>query len=176
LRAGRGIDAFPLASRDWSDQLRIPERLYGRETDLGLMEAALDRVATRGSFEFLLVSGSAGIGKSSLVNELRSAIHPTRGAFAAGKFDRHRHHIPYATLIEVFQGLLRQILSQSDSELDRWRASLESAIGLNGALLVDLFPELAKILGSQPTLLGVSIPKVRRRVRATAASSDRIPR
>jgi PAS domain S-box-containing protein len=163
LRAGRGIDSFPLASRDWSDQLRIPERLYGRENDLGQMVAALDRVGTRGSFEFLLVSGGAGIGKSSLVNELRSAIHPTRGAFAAGKFDRHRQHIPYATLIEVFQGLLRQILSQSDSDLDRWRTSLESAIGLNGALLVDLFPELEKILGSQPTLLGVSNQEAKNR-------------
>jgi PAS domain S-box-containing protein len=163
LRAGRSIETFPLASRDWSDQLRIPEKLYGREHDLGLMLAALDRVATRGSFEFLLVTGTAGIGKSSLVHELRSAIHPTRGAFAAGKFDRHRQHIPYATLTEVFQGLLRQILSQSDSELDRWRTSLESAIGLNGALLVDLFPELAKILGSQPALLGVSTQEAKNR-------------
>jgi PAS domain S-box-containing protein len=163
FRAGLGIDAFPLASRDWSDQLRIPERLYGREKDLAQMAAARDRVATRGNFEFLLVSGSAGVGKSALVNELRSAIHPTRGAFAAGKFDRHRQHIPYATLIEVFQGLLRQILSQSDSELDKWRTSLESAIGLNGALLVDLFPELAKILGVQPALLGVSTQEAKNR-------------
>ena len=46
---GRGrIDAFPLGARDIPDQLLIPERLYGREREIGSLHAAFDRVAAAG--------------------------------------------------------------------------------------------------------------------------------
>ena len=67
--------------------------------------------------ELVLVSGYAGIGKSSLVNELHKALVPPRGLFAAGKFDQYKRDIPYATLAQAFQSLVRQILGKSDSEM-----------------------------------------------------------
>ena len=55
---GRGrIDAFPLGARDIPDQLLIPERLYGREREIGSLHAAFDRVATGGGPELVLVRG-----------------------------------------------------------------------------------------------------------------------
>ena len=42
--------------------------------------------------------GYSGIGKSSVVNELHKVLVPTGGLFAAGKFDRYKRDIPYATL------------------------------------------------------------------------------
>jgi predicted ATPase len=51
-----------------------------------------------GTSELVLVSGYAGIGKSSMVNELHKALVPPRGLFASGKFDQYKRDIPYATL------------------------------------------------------------------------------
>lgn len=146
------IDAFPLGSHDISDRLVIPEKLYGREVEIGALISAFDRVVRKGTTELVLVSGYSGVGKSSVVNELQKVLVPPRGLFASGKFDQYKRDIPYATLAQAFQRLVRQLLSKSDTELMRWRSSLLEALGPNGSLMVNLIPELALIIGEQPPL------------------------
>jgi serine/threonine protein kinase len=150
--AHRRIDPFPLAAHDVSDRLVIPERLYGREAEIAALLVALDRVVTQGTTELVLVSGYAGIGKSSIANELHKILVPRRGLFAAGKFDQYKRDIPYATLAQAFQSLVRQLLSAADEELSRWRNALLEALGPNGQLMVNLIPELALIVGEPPPL------------------------
>src|SRR5262249_22349917 len=135
------IEPFPLGADDTPDVLRIPEKLYGRELEIGALRAAFERVATRGTPELVLVSGYAGIGKSSVVNALHEAIVPLRGLFAFGKFDQYQRDIPYATLAQAFQGLIRQLLVKRDEELASWRAAMLVALGANGQLVADLVPE-----------------------------------
>ena len=144
------IEPFALGERDASDRLIIPEKLYGREHEVETLLAAFDRVVASGALELVLVSGYSGIGKSSVVNELNKALVPPRGLFAAGKFDQYKRDIPYSTLVEAFQSLVRPLLSKSDAELARWRAEILEALGPNGRLMTDLIPELKLIIGEQP--------------------------
>ena len=132
------------------DRLMIPEKLYGREREVETLLAAFDRVVESGAPELVLVSGYSGIGKSSVVNELHKALVPPRGLFASGKFDQYKRDIPYATLVQAFQSLVRPLLSKSDAELARWREALLEALGPNGRLMTDLIPELKFIIGEQP--------------------------
>jgi serine/threonine protein kinase len=147
------IDLFPLGARDASDRLLIPEKLYGRELEIQSLVAAFDRVVTDGTTEIALMSGYAGIGKSSVVNELHKVLVPPRGLFASGKFDQYKRDIPYATLAQAFQSLVRQLLGKSDEEISRWRSLLLDAVGPNGQLMVNLIPELALIIGEQPPIV-----------------------
>ena len=103
-----------------------------------------------GTTEVVLISGYSGIGKSSVVNELHKVLVPPRGSFAGGKFDQYKRDIPYATLAQAFQSLVRQILSKTHEEISRWRQELLDALGTNGQLMVSLIPELALIIGEQP--------------------------
>jgi predicted ATPase len=144
------IDEFPLGERDIPDRLLIPEKLYGREREIETLLAAFDRVVKSGSPELVLVSGYSGIGKSSVVNELQKVLVPPRGLFASGKFDQYKRNVPYATVAQAFQSLVRQILGKSDAEISRWREALQEALGPNGQLMVNLVPELALIIGEQP--------------------------
>jgi serine/threonine protein kinase len=146
----RQIDPFPLGARDVPDRLLIPERLYGREHEIDTLLAAFDDVMASGTPGLVLVSGYSGIGKSSVVNELHKAIVPQRGLFASGKFDQYKRDIPYATLGQAFRGLVLRILSQSDTELARWRTLLQEAVGANGQLIVNLIPEVELVIGKQP--------------------------
>ena len=146
----RQIDLFPLAAHDVSDQLLIPERLYGREREIITLLDSFERVITSGATEIVLVSGYSGIGKSSVVNELYKALVPARGLFASGKFDQYKRNIPYATLGQAFQSLIRPLLIQSDTALSRWRDALREALGQNGQLIVNLVPELELVIGKQP--------------------------
>src|SRR5262249_20220902 len=111
------IEYFPLGEDDKPDRLLIPERLYGREHEIEILLVSLDRVVNSGTPELVLVSGYAGIGKSALVQELCTALISRGGLFASGKFDQHKRDIPYATLAQAFQSLIRQLLAKSDAHL-----------------------------------------------------------
>src|ERR1700686_1623935 len=106
------IDPFPLGAHDASDRLLIPGKLYGREREIDTLLAAFDRVVAKGTPELVLISGYSGVGKSSVVNELHKVLVPSRGLFAAGKFDQYKRNIPYATLAQAFQSLAYQILGK----------------------------------------------------------------
>jgi PAS domain S-box-containing protein len=143
------IDPFLPGVRDVAGRLLIPEKLYGRDGEIGVLLAAFDRVVTHGTPELVLVSGYSGIGKSSVVNELHRALVPSRVLFASGKFDQYKRDIPYATLAQAFQSLVRQILVKNEAEVERWRLSLQESVGPNGQLIVNLIPELEFIIGKQ---------------------------
>src|ERR1700733_14374090 len=145
------IDEFPLGEQDFPDRLIIPEKLYGREREVDALLAAFDRVVTQSRPELVLVSGYSGVGKSSVVNELHKVLVPPRGLFAAGKFDQYKHDIPYATLTQAFETLVRQILVQSEVEVRHWRDALETALGPNGQLMINLVPEVEFLIGKQPS-------------------------
>jgi predicted ATPase/GAF domain-containing protein len=144
------IDPFPLGAHDSSDRLLIPEKLYGREREIDALLAAFDRVVAQGTPELVLVSGYSGVGKSSVVNELHKALVPPRGLYASGKFDQYKRDIPYTTLAQAFQTLIRQILVKSEAEVGQWRSALAEAVGPNGQLIVSLIPEVEFIIGKQP--------------------------
>src|SRR5580658_2095012 len=144
------IDEFPLGEQDFPDRLMIPEKLYGREREVDALLAAFDRVVTQGRPELVLVSGYSGVGKSSVVNELHKVLVPPRGLFASGKFDQYKRDIPYATLAQAFEMLVRQILVTSEAEVHQWRDTLEEALGPNGQLIIKLVPEMEFLIGKQP--------------------------
>ena len=110
-----------------------------------------------------MVSGYSGIGKSALVHELHKTLVPAGGLFASGKFDQHKRDIPYATLAQAFQSLIRALLAKSEAELAPWRAALREALDPLGGLVVDLVPELQLIIGDQPPVPEVLPQNAQRR-------------
>ena len=161
--AERRIDDFPLGEHDMPDRLLVPEKLYGRSREVETLLTAFDRMVTGGKPELVLVSGYSGIGKSSVVNELHKVLVPPRGLFASGKFDQYKRDIPYATLAQAFQSLVRYLLGKSDAELSGWRDALAEALGPNGPLMIDLVPELKLIIGDQPPVPELSPQDARSR-------------
>ena len=157
------IDAFPLGRHDVSAQLLIPEKLYGREAEIALLVTAFDRVVAGGVPELVLVSGYAGIGKSSVVGELHKALVPQHGLFAAGKFDQYKRDIPYVTLAQALRSLVHQILTQGEAEVTQWREALLAALSMNGALVVQLIPELELLIGKQPPVQDLPLQEAQKR-------------
>ncbi|HEY0792462.1 MAG TPA: AAA family ATPase [Chthoniobacterales bacterium] len=84
------IERFALGAHDVPDRLSVPEKLYGREREVGRLLEAFGRVVRSGTTELVLVSGCSGVGKSSVVNELNKALVPSCGLFASGKFDQFK--------------------------------------------------------------------------------------
>lgn len=145
------IPWFQIGQVDDFSQLLIPQRLYGRETELATLLAAFDHSNT-GTTELVLVSGYSGVGKTSLINEVHKSISRQQGYFISGKFDQFKRNIPYTSLTQALQELIRQLLTESDERIASWRAKLLSALGGNGQVLIEVIPEIERIIGAQPPI------------------------
>jgi PAS domain S-box-containing protein len=154
-RAKKSIAPFPLGTQDVPGHLLIPKKLYGRQREVGTLLAAFDRVIADGKPELVLLSGYSGIGKSELVNELQRALVLRRTLFAGGKYDLYKRDIPYATLSQALQTLVRQVLSKCEAEIAVWREAIKEAVGPNGRLMTDLVPDLMTLIGEQPPVQDV---------------------
>ncbi|MEG4344555.1 AAA family ATPase [Microcoleus sp. A003_D6] len=145
------ISNFILGQRDKSGQFLIPQKLYGREAQVATLMNGFERVST-GTAEIMLVSGYSGIGKSCLVYEVHKPIVGARGYFIAGKFDQFKRNIPYAALIQAFQELIRQLLTESSEKIIFWRDKIFTALGSNVRVVIDVIPELELIVGVKPEI------------------------
>ncbi|WP_437997415.1 AAA family ATPase [Sorangium sp. So ce185] len=149
LRGTGTIEPFVAGQRDRQDLFRIHQKLYGREQDIEALTSAFER-ALEGSRESVLVSGYSGIGKSSLVQEILKPLARQKGYFTSGKHDQYNRDAPYSAVIQAFDGLVRQILTESEARIERWRSAILEALGPNAQVVCDVIPSLCHVVGAQP--------------------------
>jgi len=157
--ATKNIESFPLSTQDMTERFQIPQKLYGRQEEIESLLAAFNRVAQAPSNqenpsprEIIIVTGSSGIGKSALVQELHKPVTAQRGFFLAGKFDQLQRNIPYSALVIAFTGLIRQLLGETEVKIKQWKEKILKAVGSNGQVMINVIPELELIIGPQPYL------------------------
>ncbi|MEG3863101.1 AAA family ATPase, partial [Microcoleus sp. herbarium12] len=143
------INQFALGSRDICDRFIIPEKLYGRETEVQKLLEAFDRVS-EGNIEIMLIAGFSGIGKTAVVNEVHKPIVRQRGYFIKGKFDQFKRDIPFSSWVQAFQNLMQQLLTESVAEVQQWQVRILEALGKNSQVIIDVIPELEHLIGKQP--------------------------
>ncbi|MDZ8264113.1 AAA family ATPase [Nostoc sp. ChiQUE01b] len=143
------IDVFELGVRDICDRFIIPEKLYGRQAEVESLLAVFDRVA-QGNTEMILVAGFSGIGKTAVINEVHKPIVRQRGYFIKGKYDQFQRNIPLRAFVQAFRDLMGQLLSETDAQLEQWKATILTVLGENAQVIIEVIPELEKIIGQQP--------------------------
>lgn len=155
------VEWFTPGEQDTSDKFQISQKLYGREAEIAALMAAFARVSGTAEsaetpetdvtgIELMLVSGFSGIGKSVIVQEIHKPIAQKRGYFISGKFDQFNRDIPYQSLIQAFQNLIRQILTEPTERLELWQHRMIEALGTEGQVIADVIPELELLIGEQP--------------------------
>ncbi|MEW6187433.1 MAG: AAA family ATPase, partial [Thermodesulfobacteriota bacterium] len=142
------IDPFKLDLYDPSRPFILPQILVGRDLENMKIQKALDRVG-HGVVEVFMVSGEPGIGKSALVNELNQPLVEKGGYFISGKYDPFKKELPYSAVIQAFQGLVRQLLAESEERIRTWKERLLWALGPNGKIIIEVIPEMEFIIGQQ---------------------------
>jgi predicted ATPase/GAF domain-containing protein len=148
----RTICSFPLGQNDRADRFQIPQKLYGREAEIEQLIGGFDRVG-QGASEIMLVTGYSGIGKTSLVREVYKPIAQKGGYFISGKFDQYQRDIPYNSLLQAFQSLVRQLLTENEVQIAIWREKLLTILGENAQIIIEAIAEVELIVGPQPAVL-----------------------
>ncbi|BAY92900.1 MULTISPECIES: ATP-binding protein [unclassified Tolypothrix] len=149
------IGDFKIASRDLCDRFIIPDKLYGRESEVQTLLEAFDRVSL-GATEMMLVAGFSGIGKTAVVNEVHKPIVRQRGYFIKGKYDQFQRNIPFSAFVQAFRDLMGQLLTESDAQIQEWKHKILEAVGENGQVIIEVIPELENIIGTQPPAVELS--------------------
>ncbi|MEH2195255.1 MAG: AAA family ATPase [Nostoc sp.] len=153
-KTGR-VNGFEIARRDLCDRFIIPDKLYGRETEVSTLLQAFERVSL-GATEMMLVAGFSGIGKTAVVNEVHKPIVRQRGYFIKGKYDQFQRNIPFSAFVQAFRDLIGQLLTESDGQIQQWRNQILEAVGENGQVIIEVIPELSRIIGEQPAAIELS--------------------
>ncbi|MBN3944838.1 ATP-binding sensor histidine kinase [Nostoc sp. NMS9] len=149
LQSTGKIESFPIAQTDVCERFIIPDKLYGRETEVKTLLQAFERVSL-GTTEIMLVAGFSGIGKTAVVNEVHKPIVRQRGYFIKGKYDQFQQNAPFSAFVQAFRDLMGQLLTESDAQIQEWKSKLLEAVGENGQVIIEVIPELKRIIGIQP--------------------------
>lgn len=145
------IREFDLSARGITTRFRLGDRLYGREAEQARLLAAVDDGLLQGKRTVVSVSGPSGIGKTAFVMHMHWHHMGEGLRLLSGKFDRFKRDQPYLAFIQAAQALLRPILSADEAALAGYRVELQDRLGRFAGLLTDLIPELAILIGPQPT-------------------------
>ncbi len=149
LQASGHVARFAIAQDDVPERFSVSQRLIGREAQSALLLSAFER-ASSGQAELLLLSGSAGIGKTALVTELHRPVVERRGYFLRGKCDQYQRNRPYAALSDAFGPLMQQLALEGRDQ--HWREQLGAALGEQAGAVTELVPELKLLIAKPPPL------------------------
>ena len=145
----RDAGAPRVGERDFSERLLPPSRLVGRDAELAALRAAFEH-AMAGGCRGMLVGGSAGAGKTALIDQLRPVVTHSDGWFVSGKFDQYRRDLEFDARHQAFRALGRLLLAEPEAELRRLRDGMLGAVGANAGLLTAAVPEFAALLATPP--------------------------
>lgn len=142
------IHDFEIGLTDFSQLFELPQKIYGRETEISQLHAAYDELEIWKT-ELVLVHGYSGIGKTTLIGELYKPVIEKKGFFIAGKFEEFKMNTPYYALIQAFSGFVQYILAENDEVIAEWKQILEQELAENAQLMINVIPDLEKIMGKQ---------------------------
>ncbi|MBU0675088.1 MAG: AAA family ATPase [Proteobacteria bacterium] len=163
LETGGPDQDFTIGRYDIPTTPRFPTKLYGRQDEIGTITSAINGLLEGSKAHVLLVSGPPGCGKSSLVQKTMSSSEATGPGYVIhGKFVQYRD-IPYSGIVEAFQGLIRQLLTKSESRLKIRSREIAAVLGENGRIIIDVLPEVELLIGPQPPVVSLPPDETRNR-------------
>jgi len=155
VRTSKKTHSFILGKKDVFSKLKIPDELFGRELELETLIATYQRMKA-GSNECFLIQGHSGIGKTSLVDELKERTAIDTVYFISAKIDQFGQNTPYEFLVQTSHDLINQILTESEDKISEWRKLIQQAVGSNGKVVTEVIPELELMIGKQPNIIDLA--------------------
>ena len=163
LAEGRSLDDYVIGEADANSQFSVTDKLYGREKVLTALRDCYNYVKEKRTSSLVLIGGGSGTGKSRLVQEVQKAVVKSKGYFTSGKFEQYKRSAAFFSLIQILQDLVRQVLSESIQNLEKWRVDAIRALDGEALVLLEVIPEMNLLLGPDYNpdalpVLGLLIP------------------
>ncbi|KAK6348190.1 His Kinase A domain containing protein [Orbilia javanica] len=163
LNEGLSLDDYVIGEADSNSQFAVTGKLYGRENVLKSLQESYAAVKDKRSSALVLIGGGSGTGKSRLVQEVQKAVVKNKGYFTSGKFEQYKRNTTFFSLVQTLQDLVRQVLSESIQNLEKWRVDAIRALDGEALVLLEVIPEMKLLLGPdyKPDVLAALGPSER---------------
>jgi PAS domain S-box-containing protein len=140
-----------LFTKDIANRLQMSDKVYGRKEEIEILTKRYESVLS-GELKSVFVGGYSGVGKTSLINELKTKIISTDTYCVSSKFDQYNKGKPYFAIKEAFDTLIKQILLKPKEELEELKEKFLLNLSGNGQVIIDLIPNFEKVIGKQKAL------------------------
>lgn len=148
LKEKTSIPYFLSGEYDFYTRFHPPEKIFGRENELKTIKNCIDQTVN-GKQTILTIVGAPGIGKTSLVSNIKKNILKQSGIFLLVRFDQFNKNIPYYGIKEIFQEFIRNL---NPKEKEEFKVKIQKNISINGQIISDFLPELKTFIEEQPHL------------------------
>jgi len=112
LLSDTNLSSAIIGQQDFSEKFIIPQKIYGREAEIKILLEIFEK-SINGKPIVLLVKGYPGVGKTSVINEIQQPLMMKGGYFISGKFDQLNKGSAYYAIIQAFQELIKQLLTEN---------------------------------------------------------------
>jgi predicted ATPase/class 3 adenylate cyclase len=163
-RDGDGDIVTPRDSQRALPLVRIPDGIIGRSEVLTALERSLGSLHETGR-RFVLLEGDSGVGKSTVLREMRRRVLASGGLVAAGEFGVSARRGPSGGLRSAIGDIAGTMLALPDDERHDWLFDLRQALGGPVEQFADLIPEFGKLAGRDVVPPAASPTGLRNRLR-----------
>lgn len=126
----------------------IPKKVLGRKEEYINLNKVYESAGN--GVTMILISGEDGVGKSTMIQDLRLAPLSNSEFYFNWKFnDYDSNSSIYQSLIHGIRSIFQQILVSSLTAINRWRDLILSKINTDLSVLFTTVPELKQILGAK---------------------------
>jgi len=149
-----GNRSFVIAKQDRLKKLLFRTRLIGREEELLKLKMGFEK-ARSGKGLLCLVKGEAGMGKSRLVDEMRSYVYENKGIFITGKCYDQENKIPYQPFRDILNEYIDRFKKTDTLKREQSLSRLKDVLGQLGEIILRINPNMEELLGKQPPLVAL---------------------
>ena len=157
---------FKVGKYDIARDFQIPNKLYGRETELKLITRAIEQPDQFES-SAILIHGKSGIGKTALIEHATKTMHDNQSLFASGKFEQYEDEKPLQAIGQIIQGLTGNLIWKEADDLNHWKQKIIDTIGNDVGLLYELAPELQTLTGKPENIASIKLTDAQQRLFVT---------
>ncbi|CAH2352034.1 histidine protein kinase 1 [[Candida] railenensis] len=124
----------------------IPKKVLGRKEEYINLNKVYESAGN--GVNMILITGEDGVGKSTMMQDLRLAPLSNSEFYFNWKFNDYDSNTSvYQCLIHGIRSIFQQILATSSTAITRWRDMILSKINSDLSVLFTTVPELKQILG-----------------------------
>lgn len=157
LKTGKGVDEASsllpkLALNDRFKSVAARLQLVGRTDSLQKLTEFYNSVASESARgRISVISGASGVGKSRLMQEVRSYFIERKVRFISGSFTKHESSIPFNALASAFDEYLLKIARTQPLEAQNMQSKFKTILGTHAHKVADVIPSMKNFLEGIPS-------------------------
>jgi histidine kinase len=139
------IGEFEIASRDVSKQLKVSEKLYGKEGKLQELQDFFFN-SSHSQLKLGLLEGESGTGKNTLAYSMHGEIAKHNGVFLQGKFRQDNVNRPLSAFVDIVNAYIQVLQTKPEEHIVEWKRKIQSLLGHSVQYLFPFMPNLEELL------------------------------